>query len=274
METRTAGGLDASIEAAAALSTVARTWLSSLDHAPGGEGQGIGRALDRPDLVPSDVQGHFRALLSVAVDAFAAGTACADARTMFGQVSTYRFLAETLILTRWLSEPTDLVEREARGTGLLQAAMRRLQRAADLGVEDEGLADQHALMGQLRGLLEDRLQASPHLVPIAVPNRPDLFRRYLPGGRAVFNAVSELGAHPSPLARAILRSDDPDRDALFWLSASFGTLVSIMGEIAFGLGREAWIDEVLAIADASSSSLGGAAMSRQLSDRPYFGHRE
>jgi hypothetical protein len=71
----------------------------------------------------------------------------------------------------------------------------------------------------------------------------------LPGSNATFAGLSEIFSHPGPTPALLLEGCDLDTDLLFWQSLSCATYASLAGEIAFGLGREDWADQLIWLVD-------------------------
>jgi len=180
-------------------------------------------------------------LLETATESLAAGLACLQAHSYWGVFAAGRFLAEALVIERWLVEPTVLEERERRAAAWLRGTLDRLDRATTRANDESVLDDK--LVSAIHTKLQARMQESEGIERISIPGRPDLFRRYLPGGYAVFASLSELSLHPGPGTTLLLRNIKPS-DHLFWLSTLYSLYVSVLAEFATALHKHAWIREL------------------------------
>jgi hypothetical protein len=223
--------LTVAVSASRALADLVEPWLAA-----GSDGEPPSR---RPAKVPSDFHGHLLALLTAAKEAFGVTISCAQDGPLVGLISSYRFLAESLVTARWLTEPDADGVRAERANSLTVAALTRLTKMAAEAEKVPAFENLTADIKRLQRLIEKRLAGDASTAG-SVPRRPELIRRLLPGGYAIFAALSEFVSHPGPLATVLLGEHESDR--LFWLSVAYATFVSIAGEVAIGLGRDDWID--------------------------------
>lgn len=206
-----------------------------------------------PKKIPSDVREQLLLLMNSATDTFAVATMSFASKVSIGLLTSYRFMAEALVVARWLIESEEADERQSRSLGMNRAALRRLLRTAERAPEgiSAGLAPAVAVLRDRLGRIgNDENQVE------SMPDRAELFRRFLPGGQSLFATVSELASHPGPLAILVTTKSSATKDALFWLSVTYATFVSVLYAIASGLEREDWVEELISTVDRSFPPIG------------------
>jgi hypothetical protein len=193
------------------------------------------------------------ALLDASIDHFAVEEACAGAAALIGMIASYRVLAEALALARWLGEPSTTSERDSRARGLANGQLRRLERIAGLTKSEPVFEASNPLLTPNEGLLKRRLSEAAGAPAENVPSREALFRAQLPGGYTTFAAVSELASHVGTL-NAILRPHVPE-DFVFWLSVTYATLVSVVGEVARAAARGDLVSQLESLIDDADDAV-------------------
>lgn len=223
-------GLAKGVDSARRLEDLARGWLDSSGPR-------------RPKQLPLTVTQQLQVLLDTSTEIFSASLTSLQRKSIVSAVSSYRFLTESLVVCRWILEPSDPSIREARCGALSVGALSRLKRLSEKAGPEEVLRPLREAARVLIKRAEERMrEARPPLENSRIPSRSELFNHYLPGGYVLFSAISELASHPGPLSIVSLVSADVEGDALFWLSVTYATFVSVLAEVAFGLGHTSWME--------------------------------
>jgi hypothetical protein len=164
-----------------------------------------------------------------------------------------RYLAETLVLARWLAQPDDPAQRRCRSYGITHGQLERLIKSLrrEAG-KDPGaklvLADAETELADLKLLAAE--DGIAHLR--SAPDRPDLFGKHMPEpGYPLFSSLSELGSHPPGLGHLHFALQTEDRQVridlgaghvhrAYWLALAYELFALIVVPVAVVVGPDTW----------------------------------
>jgi hypothetical protein len=216
--------------------------------------------------VPFTTAEHVRAMFGEASDAFGVAVTALGDRASSAALAAVACLAENLVRTRWLVEPSDAGQRRERGYALTAEAIAWF-RATSRRAEDAGGADQAGLAREIAdraGTMESRLDElirDDGLQAVGVPKRLTLLQDYLPGaGLAPFALFSAAGSRPAGTPSALFYAEPGTPNALYsfqrryltrayWLGHAVTFYADLCDAAGPVLGSEDWA-EIIGAADA------------------------
>jgi hypothetical protein len=216
--------------------------------------------------IPITTQEHVRAMFGEACDAFSVAVMALGDRASSAALAAVACLAENLVRTRWLLEPSDAGQRRERCYALTAEAISWF-RTASRRAEDAGGADQAGLAGEIADRAAtmqsrlDELIADDGLQSARVPKRLTLLQDYLPGaGLAPFALFSAAGSRPASAPSALFYAEPGAGNALYtfqrryltrayWLGHAVTLYADLCDAAGPALGRDDW-EEIAGAADA------------------------
>ncbi len=250
-------GATADRDLGAALARVAAGLLD--DIGPAGEARQRVAADSRWRFnIPVTPAEHVQAMFGEASEAFGVAAVALGERASSAALAAVACVAEDLVRTRWLIEPSEASQRRERGYALTAEAISWFRatsrRAEDAGADQAGLAGEIANRAGTMQARLDELLRQDGLQAVKVPKRLRLLQDYLPGsGLAPFALFSAASSRPASAPSALFYAEQGSGSALlrfqrrpltraYWLGHAIAFYVDLCDAAAPVLGRRDWAE--------------------------------
>jgi hypothetical protein len=187
-------------------------------------------------------------------DAFAVAWTNLAVRTSPTAIGAIRFLAEGYVLIRWLTEPTDEMERRKRAYRFVLREIGETLRV--LKHADDAEPATIRSLKESTGLLRDIAKQDGILHIGESPRTAHLFDTYLEPGYVIFSTTSEIGSHPGLLQMMLFHQDRGSKqinvdltgavgERAAWVSIAFDIFGRTCDEMGKALEWNDWLAETV-----------------------------